>query len=461
MRAGPVPIERAIAIATQLTEALRACHKKGVVHRDVKPLNVMIDEEAGGTVKLIDFGLARIPARTLGRKQGPEDEASTLQNLTLHGLVFGTVAYMAPETAKGMAAVDERSDLYALGVLLYELMTGVHPFSAEDPVDLFLQHRLTIPPSMRERAPAVVVPASLEAIVMRLMAKRPEERFPDAGAVLAALRNLSVADEQRTRPEMMTPLVSVLPRTEPPPAGVPRAPQPPPRDRGAWAVGLAALAVVLFAVGLASRRDAPEAPPPSIARALRAPAVAAHEPGPTPEQITLAARFRDSADREQWRAASSALRALLDADPSFLKRDDDKRRARQVALRAAFAEQPGTIEIYDALAERSGPAGLEVLYEIVESQGGSRGAALAWERLKEPGIRSRLSPALAVAIDLRLASCADKPDYFERAGRDGDVRARRVLGILASPRCQSHRGECCYPKHDALEAAINAIEARR
>ncbi len=217
MRKGPVPLERAIAIATELTEALRACHDKGVVHRDLKPLNVMIDEEAGGTVKLIDFGLARIPARTLDRKPVAEDEASTLQNLTLHGLVFGTVAYMAPETAKGMAAVDERSDLYALGVVIYELMTGVHPFSAEDPVDLFLQHRLTIPPSMRERAPAVVVPAPLEAIVMRLMAKRPEARFASAAAVLAALRAMPAAGEPRTRPAMATPLVAVLPSAEPPP----------------------------------------------------------------------------------------------------------------------------------------------------------------------------------------------------------------------------------------------------
>lgn len=469
MKEGPMPMDRAALFARQICDALRACHARGVVHRDLKPLNVMVDDEHDGRARLIDFGLARIPARHLVKSQPdapPEDEAPTLENLTLHGLVFGTVAYMAPETAQGMAAVNERSDLYALGVILYELVAGVHPFSAEDPVDLFLQHRLTPPPPLRERAPKVVVPAAFEAIVMRLLAKRPEDRFPSAQAVLEALERSMAPAPHVQRAEMVTPMSSVLSEAETRPSDAPSTPledepfKPKRRSRGVLAfAGLVAAATLVWAV---SRRttEAQPAASPFIARTVRAlPPVVVDVPDDSP-RLEAVARFREAYELERWQTATSALQTLLDLDASALTNEDDWRRARHVALRGAFGEAPGAERLFDTIAERSGVRGIELLYDIVESQGGSRGAALAWERLKRPDVRARFSPALTVAVDIRLASCRDKPQHFERAAQVGDARAYRVLGIIGAPRCMPHRGECCWGRHQGLKDALRAIEDR-
>lgn len=461
MKEGPMELGRAIALTRQLCEALRACHARGVVHRDLKPLNVMIDERAGERVKLIDFGLARIPARNLvgATTSGePEDDAPTLRNLTLHGLVFGTVAYMAPETAQGMAAVNERSDLYALGVMLYELVTGVHPFRAEDPVDLFLQHRLTPPPPMRERAPQIVVPPAFEALVMRLLAKRPEERFATADAVLDALARVPLEPPapQPSRAEMMTPLSSVI--VEPSSARGPSRRTGPVLLSLTLLAGLAFAGVLLFSnVERASQEVAASA---TITRSVAPlPSITALPP-PAPRTGELASQFREDVRLDRWRAAAIALQAWLDADETALDQEDDWQKARQVALRAAFAEVENIEVLFETIADTPGERGLELLYDIVESQGGSRGATLAWAELKRPEVRARLSPALSVAVDLRLASCRDKPAFFDRAARDGDERAQRVLKILGSPRCVPYRGECCWRKHPGLESAMETIAGR-
>ncbi|HVY46394.1 MAG TPA: serine/threonine-protein kinase, partial [Minicystis sp.] len=124
---GRMPWQRAARIARQLAQALGAAHKHGIVHRDVKPRNVMLVEAEGGGdfVKLIDFGFARVPVAELSRASLVD--ASAVSSVTEAGVVFGTVGYMAPETALGMRAVDARSDLYALGVILYEMLAGAQP----------------------------------------------------------------------------------------------------------------------------------------------------------------------------------------------------------------------------------------------------------------------------------------------------------------------------------------------
>src|SRR5262249_11898469 len=117
----------------------------------------------------------------------PDEPAMPEKMLTQAGMVLGTVAYMAPEAALGMAAVDHRSDLYALGLILYELLAGKHPFDALDPVQLFLQQRTVSPPPIATRAPGVQVPEGLEAIVTKLLEKEPKARYQSAAEVVSAL----------------------------------------------------------------------------------------------------------------------------------------------------------------------------------------------------------------------------------------------------------------------------------
>jgi beta-lactam-binding protein with PASTA domain/tRNA A-37 threonylcarbamoyl transferase component Bud32 len=157
----PLPPARAAGIAADITKALSYAHRHGVVHRDVKPGNVLITKD--GQVKVADFGIARAV--------GADD------NVTQTGLVMGTATYFSPEQAQGLG-VDGRSDVYALGVVLYEMVTGQPPFTADTPVAIAYKHVSEVPVPPREIEPRV--PPPLEAIIMRAMAKQPSERYPTA-----------------------------------------------------------------------------------------------------------------------------------------------------------------------------------------------------------------------------------------------------------------------------------------
>lgn len=179
---GPIPALRAAKMARQLAAALNAAHDFGIVHRDVKPLNVMVLDGPDEQIQLIDFGLAKVPLEHLA--VAGEDAR---RSLTQAGVVVGTVAYLAPEVALGMRAIDRRSDLYALGLILYELLAGKHPFTATEPVALFKQHQNAVPSVISERSPGVTVPPALEAVVRRLIEKDPDARYQHARAVMVAL----------------------------------------------------------------------------------------------------------------------------------------------------------------------------------------------------------------------------------------------------------------------------------
>ena len=163
---GPLPPDTAAAIAIQVLRALRFAHKRGVVHRDIKPHNVIVDGE--GRVKVTDFGIARA---------GPSEMTET-------GTIVGTAHYLSPEQAQGQP-VDERSDLYSVGVMLYETLTGRVPFDADSTVSIALQHvsEPPVPPSQLEPT----VPPELDAVVLRALEKDPDRRFQDADEFIAAL----------------------------------------------------------------------------------------------------------------------------------------------------------------------------------------------------------------------------------------------------------------------------------
>jgi serine/threonine-protein kinase len=156
---GPAPITVAVEYARQILQALRFAHRHGIVHRDIKPHNVLVD--ADGRVKVTDFGIAR---------------AGTSQ-MTEAGSIVGTAQYLSPEQARG-TNVDQRSDVYSLGIVLYELLTGTVPFTGDTPVEIAMKHLSTIaePPSTRRPD----IPRDLDLIVMRALAKDPNDRYQSA-----------------------------------------------------------------------------------------------------------------------------------------------------------------------------------------------------------------------------------------------------------------------------------------
>jgi serine/threonine protein kinase len=203
---GPAPIHLAVDYTRQILAAIRFAHRHGIVHRDIKPHNVLVDGE--GRLKVTDFGIAR----------------AGVSQMTEAGSIIGTAQYLSPEQAKG-APVDQTSDLYSVGVVLYELLTGEVPFSGDTPVEIAMKHLSTVPePPSSKRAD---VPRELDMVVMRALGKDPSERYQSAEEMDADLRriNRGVAISPVTE-EAATAIIS-----RPPPSAVTeitsRAPRPP------------------------------------------------------------------------------------------------------------------------------------------------------------------------------------------------------------------------------------------
>ncbi|MGH3028378.1 MAG: protein kinase domain-containing protein, partial [Gaiellaceae bacterium] len=167
-RVGALPVKRALILSIQIARALAYAHELEIVHRDVKPHNVLLDP--GGAAKVTDFGIAR----TLDVEEA----------LTQTGTVLGTGQYLSPEQANGGRG-DERSDQYSLGVVIYELLTGEVPYSGGSLMAIAMKHVNDPVPSVRERRPEVS--AHLDSVVACAMAKNPEDRFPSMQAMVTAL----------------------------------------------------------------------------------------------------------------------------------------------------------------------------------------------------------------------------------------------------------------------------------
>ncbi len=213
---GPMPALRALRIAVQIARGLRAVHDSGIAHRDIKPANVLLVEQDGNPdfVKIVDFGIAKVLAGDTGsfspldaaRAKGPDATDSSgagaaggaapdapgaqAASLTQTGAVMGTPAYMSPEQVRGRH-IDGRTDQYAFGCMFYQMLTGRIPFSGKSAIEVMLQHSdlqaKPLPP--RQRLPGLQISDTLEQLVLRLLAKEPDARFPSMAAVEQALEH--------------------------------------------------------------------------------------------------------------------------------------------------------------------------------------------------------------------------------------------------------------------------------
>lgn len=177
---GRLPLERVIDVGLQICSALASAHGQGIVHRDLKPANVLM--RAGTYAVVVDFGMAKILA-------GPGGTGTTA--LTSHNMVFGTPEYMAPEQARG-DELDARCDLYAVGIILYQLIAGEVPFRGASPLNVLTAQMTCEPEPLRQRVPERGVSAALEAVVSHALAKSPDERYAGAGALATALAHARV-----------------------------------------------------------------------------------------------------------------------------------------------------------------------------------------------------------------------------------------------------------------------------
>jgi len=197
---GPIPLKEALAIATQIAEALEAAHDRGIIHRDLKPANIKV--RADGTVKVLDFGLAKvIDATAAGDAATSLPPTITSPAMTQAGVVLGTAAYMAPEQARGRP-VDKRADIWAFGCVLFELLTGRQAFAGETVTDLFV--------AVLEREPSwdrlpVGTPDGVRRLARRCLAKDVRARLHDIGDARLELQDASVEPAATSVPGLQVP----------------------------------------------------------------------------------------------------------------------------------------------------------------------------------------------------------------------------------------------------------------
>ena len=465
----------------QIASALHRAHGLGIVHRDLKPENVMLVERDGDPffVKVLDFGIAKVPVGELGstkEKAGPGQPV-----LTQLGMIYGTPEYMAPEQALGLA-VDPRADLYALGVMAYEMITGARPFDHESKVTLLGMHVTAAVPKMNERAPGAAVPPEVEAIIVKLLAKEANDRFSEARELGEALTEVSahLAAIGRIAAPTTGPMSIPGPLSGPRPSGVKLqllgvdsssypslggAPitahvastaRPPTRVlvKAGGAV-LALILVVVIAV-IASGSKHPDATANASTSGSAADTDAASVPDPSPSvtpvgveaEIALA---RSNVDKGTFADAISLLAPISAQYPKVadlhrvLERAYAGTKASEVAMTEAalvVADDPlantdlklledirmvalfdrdGSDVAFSLLESKLGPAGPDILYDVgylTSGQNYPSAAKRARQSLEKPDVQAVGSEALRVAINFRDAKGCDTKHALLEQARD-------------------------------------------
>lgn len=307
-RDGPFPVDRAVGILRQLAAAVDFAHSRGVVHRDLKPGNIVLSQHRGQKdfVKILDFGLAKIVL------PGYRDTVAP----TRHGEILGTPSYMAPEQFLGIGN-EPRSDLYALGCIAYEILTGAPPFLGSF-VQLADAHRHAVPPPPSSRRPGAGIPPELDEVVLRCLAKSAEARFSTGHELLIALESVPTEGLARSTLRGLAPW----------------RPEDLPRTQEMTAVGLEALLPDLPVLG--SRRTAPmplEEARHAYRQALRAAAETMRDLGVDDSQLIVA--LTDILERESQIAQLTAELQEVEIRMNHL---EQAAREREATLRFALAE---------------------------------------------------------------------------------------------------------------------------
>jgi serine/threonine-protein kinase len=280
---GPLAVGRLCHIAKQIAQGLAAAHAANIVHRDLKPDNVMVIRRGAEKdfVKVLDFGIAKV--------------GGAKTKMTQAGSVFGTPHYMSPEQAAG-TTVDHRTDIYALGVILYEMASGKVPFDADNFMGILTQHMYKAPVPIRALLPEVDVPAGLDAIVLKCLTKKPEGRYQTMDELLADLDKL----ERGLLPDAVHEMMARSGGFNVPadyfglsamPAPVPASPRQGPKRwplyalMGAVGTLVGVVIVIVVARSASSRAQTPPPPPPAAAVAP----IEAVRPAPSAAVVSAAA----------------------------------------------------------------------------------------------------------------------------------------------------------------------------
>jgi serine/threonine-protein kinase len=444
IRKGPMEIPRAMFIMRQVLNALGHAHAAGVVHRDLKPDNIMLVTRDGQSdvVKILDFGIAKVTDP--GGGSGVAREA-----LTQAGMIFGTPEYLSPEQALG-DTVDARADLYAAGVILFEMLTARRPFESEDKVRIISMHLSHPPPRLAQANPNVQIPAPIEEVVAQSLEKQREHRFVSAGAFLAAL------GEAET--EVGRLVVAAETDAAATAAAVARPPDVPPvRMRRTWrraALG-AACGLALAGAGwalLQGRSVQFKSPPKTVATSpVGRPAVPPAELG---ARVRVVEGLLGAGEIVKARVALEQLLAenpgnarvryllgrLAFADDHHLAALDDYREA--IALDAGFRGDPILIDhlgvalgearaadaALDLAIERVGRPAADLLERVANGGGDLRRRQRAARALSELGEERRVDTVSLRSAELRKATnCEDKKAIVTWLAKADDPRALPVL----------------------------------
>jgi eukaryotic-like serine/threonine-protein kinase len=340
---GPLAWIRVLNIAAQVARSLREAHRVGLIHRDLKPANIMVlnQEDDHDVVKVLDFGLVK---SFLPDRSRPDET-----ELTQAGVILGSPQYMAPEQARNVS--DPRSDVYSLGIVMFQMLMGRPPFQAPQSIDVIFKHINEAPPAFAAVWPAHSVPQEVEALVMRCIAKRPDERFQSMDEVLEAIRRVASSagfSGAFSNPRIITGSTPIPILGSGPVSGPQTGPLPGPASTGASTVALdiaveepakkaprRTLPVALFAgslllgLGVAVvgvlRSSTPVPPPtpapsPVTAVAPALPSTPEPEPAPPVRQQPVAAQPAPAENTAPEPAAPEAaqpppIRMLIDSEP--------------------------------------------------------------------------------------------------------------------------------------------------